>query len=40
MTDVRVITTDGGDKILELAAIEKFADGAARAARAARRGRL
>ena len=26
MTDVRVITTDGGDKILELAAIEKFAD--------------
>jgi FAD/FMN-containing dehydrogenase len=26
MTDVRVITTDGGDKILESAAIEKFAD--------------
>ena len=27
MTDVRVITIDGGDKILELAAVEKFADG-------------
>ena len=27
MTDVRVITTDGGDKILESAAVEKFADG-------------
>ena len=26
MTDVRVITSDGGDKILESAAVEKFAD--------------
>ena len=40
MTDLRVVTTDGADRILEEAAVQDFAASSARPAAAPRRRRL